>query len=58
MANNVDAQQAAQKEIDALLGDTPTRLPGFGDEPQLPSVLAIAKELLRWHVSDLASFII
>jgi hypothetical protein len=52
MANNPKVQQAAWEELDSLLGPSPHRLPTFEDESQLPFVVAITKELLRWHVSD------
>ncbi|KAJ7498243.1 cytochrome P450 [Mycena galericulata] len=47
MLANPEAQKAAQREIDALIGDT--RLPNFQDEPALPYVSAIVKEALRWE---------
>jgi cytochrome P450 len=52
MANHPEVQQAAWKELDALLGDSPSRLPCDKDKPQLPFIAAITKEVLRWHVSD------
>jgi hypothetical protein len=51
MANYPEVQQEAQRELDALLGPTPTRLPALEDQKQLPFITAISKELLRWHVS-------
>jgi hypothetical protein len=51
IANNQDVQKEAHKELDALLGDTPNRLPTYADKDQLPFTTAITKELLRWHVS-------
>ncbi|KAJ7467799.1 cytochrome P450 [Mycena galericulata] len=47
MLANPEAQKAAQREIDALIGDT--RLPNFQDEPALPYLSAIVKEALRWE---------
>ncbi|KAI0043715.1 cytochrome P450 [Auriscalpium vulgare] len=47
MLINRGAQQAAQDEIDRLVG--PHRLPDFSDRAQLPYVTAIMKEVLRWH---------
>lgn len=35
-----------QQEIDAVCGD---RIPTYADSPQLPTVRAVAKELLRWR---------
>ncbi|KAI0264161.1 CyP450 monooxygenase [Gloeopeniophorella convolvens] len=47
MALNPEAQRKAQAEIDAVVGST--RLPDFSDEPALPYVGAVLKEVLRWH---------
>ncbi|KAF8578978.1 putative CyP450 monooxygenase [Ramaria rubella] len=40
------AQQKAQAELDAVLGD---RLPEFSDRENLPYVNALCKEIHRWH---------
>ncbi|PBL03385.1 cytochrome P450 [Armillaria gallica] len=40
-------QAKAQAELDAVVG--PTRLPCFGDRPQLPYIDAILLEALRWN---------
>jgi cytochrome P450 len=42
-----DIQIKAQKEIDAVTGGE--RLPTFEDQPRLPLVDAICKEILRWR---------
>ncbi|KAL4931680.1 cytochrome P450 [Aspergillus undulatus] len=42
-------QQKAQAEIDALMGPSPSRLPGLQDRDNLPYVNAVVKEALRWH---------
>jgi cytochrome P450 len=39
----------ARGEIDALCGKNAERLPTFDDEPNLPYVHALIKELLRWR---------
>ncbi|KAJ6779280.1 cytochrome P450 [Mycena vulgaris] len=44
-----DVQMAAQKELDAVVGNE--RLPDISDRAQLPYVDALCKEVLRWHVS-------
>jgi len=36
----------AQRELDQVLGGE--RLPDFSDEPRLPYISAIVKEVLRW----------
>ncbi|THU81062.1 cytochrome P450 [Dendrothele bispora CBS 962.96] len=46
MLANPEAQKAAQKELDAYLA--PGELPTFKDEPFLPHVSAIVKEVYRW----------
>jgi len=45
MVLHPEVQAKAQKEVDDVLGD---RLPDFSDEPDLPYVAAIVKEVLRW----------
>ncbi|KAF8521782.1 cytochrome P450 [Hysterangium stoloniferum] len=42
-----EAQLTAQKEFDAVIG--PNRLPSFEDRSQLPYLVALCKETLRWH---------
>ncbi|KAK0500240.1 cytochrome P450 [Armillaria luteobubalina] len=42
-----EVQARAQAELDAVVG--PTRLPNFGDRPQLPYIDAILLESLRWN---------
>ena len=41
-----DAQRKAQAEIDAVIGTD--RLPDFEDRDQLPYVMALCNEVLRW----------
>ena len=47
MALYPEVQRKAQKELDAVVGTK--RLPDFSDQPSLPYIAAIVKELLRWH---------
>ena len=47
MLMNPAAQDQAQAEIDRVIGTD--RLPIFDDEPNLPYVSALSKELLRWE---------
>ncbi|KAF9022861.1 cytochrome P450 [Hymenopellis radicata] len=44
---NPKVQEKAQAELDAIVGRT--RLPDFGDKPNLPFVQAIVLEALRWR---------
>lgn len=37
----------AQRELDEVLGGG--RLPDFSDQPKLPYITAIVKEILRWR---------
>ncbi|KAF8157210.1 cytochrome P450 [Crassisporium funariophilum] len=46
MACFPDAQARAQAELDRVIG---SRLPEFHDEPDLPYVSALVKEVLRWQ---------
>ncbi|KAI3598052.1 cytochrome p450 [Moniliophthora roreri] len=46
MLANPEAQKRAQAEIDSVV--PPGELPRFSDEPSLPFVSAIVKEVLRW----------
>ncbi|KAJ7777076.1 cytochrome P450 [Mycena metata] len=45
--SNPEAQKKAQAELDSVL--KPDHLPDFDDEPSLPYVSAIVKEVLRWR---------
>ncbi|KAJ7090364.1 cytochrome P450 [Mycena belliarum] len=47
LLSNPEAQKKAQAEIDSVIG--PDRLPDFSDEPNLPYVVALMKESLRWR---------
>ncbi len=47
MLMNPDAQTKAQEEIDRVVGTD--RLPTFDDEPNLPYVSALSKEVFRWQ---------
>ncbi|KXN84611.1 O-methylsterigmatocystin oxidoreductase [Leucoagaricus sp. SymC.cos] len=47
MALYPDAQQTAQAELDAIVGRN--RLPDFDDQPNLPYINALCKEVLRWQ---------
>ncbi|KIJ48234.1 hypothetical protein M422DRAFT_28479 [Sphaerobolus stellatus SS14] len=47
MALFPDVQRKAQAELDHLLGHV--RLIEFEDEPELPYISAVCKEILRWH---------
>ncbi|GJE96501.1 cytochrome P450 [Phanerochaete sordida] len=42
-----ETASAAQKELDCVVG--PDRLPGLADQDSLPQVIAILREVLRWH---------
>ena len=42
-----ESQLKAQDEIDAVVGRD--RLPDFNDQPNLPYVNALCKEVLRWQ---------
>ncbi|KAJ7115441.1 cytochrome P450 [Mycena epipterygia] len=46
MISNPEAQRMAQMEIDSVVGQS--RLPDFEDEPSLPYVSALIKEVFRW----------
>jgi len=51
-----ETQQKAQDEIDLMVGRD--RLPDFSDQPNLPYVNALCKEVLRWqNVAPLCEFI-
>ncbi|KAJ7483548.1 cytochrome P450 [Mycena latifolia] len=47
MLANPDAQAKAQAELDSVIG--PGHLPDFTDEPALPYLSAVVKEVLRWQ---------
>lgn len=47
MLMNPAAQDKAQEEIDRVIGTD--RLPTFDDEPKLPYVSALTKEVFRWQ---------
>jgi cytochrome P450 len=47
MCNYPEVQARAQAELDAVVGTD--RLPDFNDQPNLPYVNAILKEVLRWQ---------
>jgi cytochrome P450 len=47
MANNPVAQAEAQAEIDAKIGNA--RLPEIADRAELPFVVAVMKETMRWR---------
>jgi hypothetical protein len=47
MLTHPAAQNRAQEEIDCVIGTD--RLPTFDDEPDLPFVSALAKEVFRWQ---------
>jgi cytochrome P450 len=44
-----DVQKKAQEEIDRVIGNT--RLPTHLDQPDLPYIMAVMKESLRWHAA-------
>ncbi|KAJ7748918.1 cytochrome P450 [Mycena metata] len=46
MLANPEAQKKAQLELDSVTGQK--RLPDFDDQPALPYVSALVKEILRW----------
>lgn len=47
MTLNPTVQNAAQEEIDRVVGQD--RLPTLSDWDSLPYVVALVKEVLRWH---------
>ena len=47
MARFPEVQRKAQEELDRVLGGV--RLVEFEDQPELPYISAVCKELLRWH---------
>ena len=46
MAKHPDIQKKAQEEIDTVIGND--RLPEISDRDDLPYIVAILKEVLRW----------
>ncbi|CDO71162.1 hypothetical protein BN946_scf184845.g32 [Trametes cinnabarina] len=44
-----DIQARAQRELDAVIGNSWTRLPTFSDRTRLPYVYAVVLEVLRWN---------
>jgi len=46
LVNYPHVQEKAQEELDRVLGG---RLPDFNDEPDLPYISAVVKELTRWQ---------
>jgi cytochrome P450 len=49
MAMHPSIQLKAQKELDRVIGNPPSRLPTFSDRDQLPHLNAIVEEAQRWH---------
>lgn len=47
MTLHPEVVRRAQSEIDAVVGRD--RVPSFEDQPRLPYVMAVAKEVLRWR---------
>jgi len=47
MITHPEAQRKAQEEIDMVIGND--RFPTFADQPNLPYVGALVKEVLRWN---------
>ncbi|RDW80861.1 hypothetical protein BP5796_05559 [Coleophoma crateriformis] len=47
LVTNTPILRAAQAELDTVIGSA--RTPQFSDEPQLPYVRALVKEVLRWR---------
>ena len=54
MAMNPDIQRKAHHELDAVLGGS--RLPEFDDRSQLPYIVALSKEIIRWHAVTPTAF--
>lgn len=51
VARHPEAVKRAQEELDAVCGSDPLnlRLPEFSDRPNLPYILAMIKEAIRWR---------
>lgn len=47
MLHHPSAAQRAQSELATIVG--PNRLPEFDDEPSLPYIRALIKEIMRWR---------
>jgi len=47
MLTHPDVQHKAQQEVDSVVGSD--RLPDFSDQPHLPYLAAVLKEVLRWN---------
>ncbi|MCJ1311157.1 hypothetical protein MMC25_004827 [Agyrium rufum] len=47
LVTNPETLKNAHKELDSVIGST--RTPTFADEPNLPYIRALAKEILRWR---------
>jgi len=47
MVTHPEVQRKAQAEIDRVVGND--RLPTSADQPNLPYIDALVKEVLRWH---------
>lgn len=55
MTLHPEVQKRAQEELDRVLA--PGHLPDFVDQPSLPYITAIVKEVLRWQpVARLGGF--
>lgn len=50
MALHPSVMQKAQQELDAIIG--PSRLPTFADQPSLPYIQALIKEIHRWSPAN------
>ena len=48
MLHHPEVQQKAQAELDRVLYHS-GRLPGYEDQPDLPYITAVMKEVLRWQ---------
>lgn len=48
MVHYPEVQQKAQAELDRVLNHG-RRLPGYEDQPDLPYITAVMKEILRWQ---------
>jgi len=48
MVHHPEVQRKAQAELDRVLHNG-GRLPGYEDQPDLPYITAVMKEVLRWQ---------
>jgi len=48
MVRHPEVQQKAHAELDRVLQNG-GRLPGYEDQPDLPYITAVMKEVLRWQ---------